>query len=84
MAKILEADFRKELYKNLVDAGYDKAEAQKIIGNKYSVALKESLVSNLNELAKAIQEERYEDFSIDAEHINATIDELKKLKELLK
>ena len=35
MGKILDAEFRKDLYKNLVEAGYEKTEAQKIVGKKY-------------------------------------------------
>lgn len=84
MAKILESDFRKELYKNLVEAGYEKMEAQKIIGNKYHVALKESLADKFKELVKAVDEENYDAIVIDNEQINGTIEELKKVKELLK
>ena len=83
MGKILDSEFRKELYKNLVEAGYDKTEAQKIVGVKYYGELLESVKHGvdvvLNNLVK-------EDFSetFDCETINKNIEELKKLKELLK
>jgi len=82
MGKILDSDFRKELYKNLVEAGYDKAEAQKIVGVKYYNELledvKHGVDSGLNSLVK-------EDFAetFDCETINAKIVELRKLKEII-
>jgi len=82
MGKILDSDFRKELYKNLVEAGYDKAEAQKIVGVKYYNELledvKHGVDSVLNSLVKEDFNERF-----DCETINSKIEELKKLKELL-
>lgn len=84
MAKILESDFRKELYKNLMDAGYDKVEAQKIVGKKYRGALKESLIEAIKTIEKNVSDDKYNDVVIDADKINGTLDELKKLSELLK
>jgi hypothetical protein len=84
MAKILESDFRKELYKNLMDAGYDKVEAQKIVDKKYRGALKESLIEDIKAIEKNISDDKYNDIVIDADKINGTLDELKKLSELLK
>lgn len=84
MAKILESDFRKELYKNLMDAGYDKVEAQKIVGKKYRGALKESLIEDIKAIENNISDDKYNDIVIDADKINGTLDELKKLSELLK
>ena len=46
--KILDGNFRKELYKNLVEIGYEKQEAQKIVGVKYFKALKENLNNMFN------------------------------------
>ena len=82
MSKILENEFRKELYKNLVEAGYEKQEAQKIVGVKYYAELLEDVKHGvdvvLNNLVK-------EDFSetFDCETINAKIVELRKLKEII-
>lgn len=42
MSKILEKEFRNELYKNLCEAGYEKQEAQKIVSVKYRDTLRVS------------------------------------------
>ena len=52
--KILEAEFRKEQYKNLVEAGYDKKKKKKIVGTKYFAALKEKVLLGLNALSDEI------------------------------
>jgi hypothetical protein len=83
MGKILDAEFRKTLYKGLVDAGYEKEEAQKIVGVKYSVALKEDLLKELNIAVAAIESESYDKFTINAEGIMSKVEELKKMKEFL-
>ena len=49
MEKILESDFRNNLYKSLVEAGYEKKEAQKIVGVKYHQALKADVILRLNQ-----------------------------------
>ena len=77
--KILDSDFRQTLYKNLVDAGYEKKEAQKIIGVKYHAALKADLINILNGNLKVIEEESY-DITFDADKLNGMIAELKKVK----
>ena len=83
MVKILDAEFRKELYKNLIDAGYDKTESQKIVGKKYYAELYDNVKHSLDTvLDKIIKEDFSETF--DCETINKGIDELKKLQELLK
>lgn len=84
MSKILESEFRKELYKNLVEAGYEKVEAQKIIGKKYHGALKESIIGTFADISKKVEEEKYGEIVIDTEKITGTLEELKKLSELLK
>ena len=48
MSKILESEFRKELYKSLTEAGYEKKEAQAIVGKKYYEALRGKLKENLS------------------------------------
>ena len=82
MGKILDSDFRKELYKNLVEAGYDKAEAQKIVGVKYYNELLEDVKDGVDEFLNSIVQEKF-DVSLNFEEINSKIEELKKLKELL-
>jgi len=79
MDKILDGEFRNTLYKNLVDAGYEKKEAQKIIGVKYHSALKAELVGILKGNLQAIEEEVY-DITFDADKLNGIVAELKKVK----
>jgi len=82
MGKILDSEFRKELYKNLVDAGYEKAEAQKIIGKKYYVELLEELKHSVDLFLNNLVKEDYAE-PLDCEMISKKFEELKKLKELL-
>lgn len=82
MGKILDSDFRKELYKNLVDAGYNKEEAQKIVGTKYYAELLQNVSHGVDEFLSSIVKETF-DVSLNFEEINSKIEELKKLKELL-
>ena len=79
MDKILDSEFRQTLYKNLVDAGYDKKEAQKIVGVKYHSALKAELVGILKDNLQVIEEEAY-DITFDADKLNGMVAELKKVK----
>lgn len=60
MVKILDGEFRKNLYKDLVDAGYDKQEAQVIVGKKYYSALGEHVVETLTSLLEDARNERYD------------------------
>ena len=80
MGKILDGEFRKELYKSLTEAGYDKKEAQKIVGVKYFDALKENTKESVTKLMESIESEK---FDFDAMTIVANINELTKLKEII-
>ena len=80
MSKILEAEFRKELYKSLTEAGYNKEEAQKIVGVKYFSTLKERAKESVNKLLESIESEK---FDFDVMTITADINELTKLKEII-
>ena len=82
MDKILDGEFRNTLYKNLVDAGYEKKEAQKIIGVKYHSALKAELVGILKDNLQVIEEEAY-DITFDADKLNGMVAELKKVKSVI-
>ena len=82
MAKILESEFRKELYKNLVEAGYSKDEAQKIVGKKYYAELLQNVSHSVDEFLNSIVKETF-DASLNIEDVNSKIEELKKLKEIL-
>ena len=80
MSKILESDFRKELYKNLVDAGYTKQEAQKIVGAKYYDALKNDVKDSIGKLLESVENEKYD---FDSTTITIKIGELTKLKDVI-
>ena len=58
--KILDNDFRKELYKNLVEAGYEKTEAQQIVGVKYFTALKEKVIETVNTIIANVNEDNFD------------------------
>lgn len=82
--KILDSDFRKELYKNLVEAGYEKQEAQKIVGVKYYNALKNKMLTLLSSLSSDINGNQFNSLSEDfINAYNADIAELQKMSEYL-
>ncbi len=83
--KILDTEFRKGLYKNLMDAGYEKSEAQKIIGVKYFNALKEKLNNTISVLTEKISTEQF-DFVLDdnwVSEFNSDMAEAQKMKEIV-
>ena len=82
--KILDSDFRKELYKNLVEAGYEKQEAQKIVGVKYYNVLKDKMLTLLSSLSSDINGNQFNSLSEDfINAYNADIAELQKMSEYL-
>ena len=86
MDKILDSEFRNTLYKNLVDAGYDKKEAQKIVGVKYHAALKADLVGKVNQFVTFIEEDKYvneEETAGVIRDVHAEINELRKIKAVI-
>ena len=84
MSRILESEFRKELYKNLVDAGYDKQEAQKIVGVKFFNELKESTLSVLQNIYNEVEVNQFnmltDEFIL---KFNESINELNKMQEFI-
>ena len=80
MEKILDNEFRQNLYKSLMDAGYDKKEAQKIVGVKYHASLKASLKAKLNVLVARVEGEDYDNITFDTDNLNGMLAELKKVK----
>lgn len=60
MSKILDNEFRKDLYKSLMEAGYEKSEAQHIIGVKYFTALKEKVSTTVEMLKSIIETDNYD------------------------
>ena len=85
MSKILDSEFRKGLYKSLTDAGYDKAEAQKIVGKKYYETLLETVKQSVDGLLSSLVQEKFDVTVGDdyASYINSSVEELKKLKDIL-
>jgi hypothetical protein len=83
MSKILEKEFRNELYKNLCEAGYGKQEAQKIVSVKYRDALKGKLMETLHGQIDSIEEGKNE-LVINAEELANGLSELTKLNEFFK
>ena len=79
MSKILEKDFRNELYKNLCDAGYSKGEATSIVSVKYSSALKEKVIGHLKQMVDNVENDK---FNISTEELTNDLSELTKIKEL--
>ena len=80
MSKILDKDFRNELYKSLQEAGYSKGEATNIVSVKYREALKINLVERLRAQADSIEHGK-EELLLSAEEYGNILAELTKLKE---
>ena len=81
--KILDKEFRNELYKNLCDAGYSKGEATNIVSVKYREALKASLIEKLKAQIVNIEEDK-DELIISADEYTFQLAELAKLKEFFK
>lgn len=81
--KILDADFRKGLYKDLVEAGYAKEEAQRIVGKKYFESLKSSLCEKLKNTLGFVEEDKFEDTEQFAVELPSMLSELTKLREVV-
>ena len=80
LAKIINVPFAIADATTLTEAGYDKKEAQKIVGVKYFSALKEKAKESTNKLMESIESEK---FDFDVMTILADINELAKLKEVI-
>jgi hypothetical protein len=82
--KILDTEFRKELYKSLMEAGYDKNEAQKIVAVKYFTALKFKVQESLSTLSTEINENQFA--PLDENFVamfNTDIQELMKMHKII-
>ena len=80
MVKILDKDFRNELYKNLCDAGYSKGEATSIVSVKYRDALKTNLVEKLRAQADNIENGK-DELILSVDEYSNILAELVKLEE---
>lgn len=65
-----------------MDAGYDKEEAQEIVGRKYYSALKIDLKNQLNKLIEDVDNDQFSQ-SINADKLLLNLSELKKMQEIL-
>ena len=83
MSKILEKEFRNELYKNLCEAGYEKTEAQKIVSVKYRESLKATLIDKLKAQITNIEDGKYE-VIVNIDELANGLGELTKLDEFFK
>ena len=83
MSKILNKDFRKELYKNLVDGGYSKEESTKIVSIKYHEELKAKVLNNLQNQIQEIEKNNYS-LVINLDEIVNDLSELNKLSDFIK
>ena len=83
MSKILDKDFRNELYKNLCDAGYTKGEATNIVSVKYREGLKTSLIEKLKAQIVNIEEDK-DELVMSADEYTFQLSELAKLKDFFK
>lgn len=82
--KILDNEFRKELYKSLVDAGYEKKEAQKIVGVKYFESLKNKVIEHYQNVLHEINGNVFNCLTNETvEGINADLTELQKMYEII-
>lgn len=84
MDKCLDKEFRGQVYKNLIELGYDKSEAQKIVGNKYYGALKEKVTNKITELANNVNENNVNVLEASwFEELNVDLGEMQKMKEFI-
>jgi len=82
MGKILDKEFRSDLYKNLCEAGYSKTEATSIVSTKYSAELKEKLIEGLKEVIRNIDEDKFIfDLPFSTQELTNDLTELNKIKE---
>lgn len=82
--KILDGEFRKDLYKQLIEAGYEKQEAQKIVGVKYFNALKEDVKNVVSKMFSDVESDNFQPLNEGFEaSFNEKIAELQKMKEYL-
>ena len=82
MGKILDNEFRKDLYKSLMEAGYEKSEAQRIIGVKYFIALKEKVSSTIESVKVMVETNSYNITEENVANINELISDLAELAKM--
>lgn len=86
MSKILDNEFRKDLYKSLMEAGYEKSEAQHIIGVKYFTALKNKITSTIDIIKVTLENDTYDSLEENAlviSELTADLAELAKMDKIV-
>ena len=83
--KILDNEFRKDLYKSLVEAGYVKDEAQKIVGTKYFDALRDKVLSKetIDAILENVTNNKFEESLELLNQLTNDIQELTKMSNYL-
>ena len=81
--KILDGEFRKSLYKNLVEIGYEKDDAQRIVGVKYFDALKAKVLEDISTMMGLVQENKFTEISASSEQRALDLEELIKMNDYL-
>lgn len=82
--KILNSEFRNNLYKDLVDAGYTKDEAQTIVGRKYYDTLKVEAKKTVDVLSLTLSEDNFLNIGkVDFDKLKNDFAELMKMYEIL-
>lgn len=80
--KILDAEFRKKLFKDLLEAGFEKDEAQGVLYQKLYETLKGETLLLLDDLVKQVENDSIPE-SFDGEKINEYLTDMKKAQEVL-
>ena len=80
--KILDAEFRKKLFKDLLEAGFEKDEAQGVLYQKLYETLKGEMLLLLDDLVKQVENDSVPE-SFDGEKINEYLTDMKKTQEVL-
>lgn len=80
--KILDAEFRKKLFKDLLEAGFEKEEAQDMLYQKLYDTLKSETLLLLDDLVKQVENDSVPE-SFDGEKVNQYLTDMRKAQEVL-
>ena len=80
--KILDAEFRKKLFKDLLEAGFEKDEAQGVLYQKLYETLKSETLLLLDDLVKQVENDSVPE-SFDGEKVNQYLTDMRKAQEVL-
>jgi hypothetical protein len=80
--KILDAEFRKKLFKDLLEAGFEKDEAQNMLYQKLYETLKGETLLLLDDIVKQVENDNIP-VSFDGERVNGYLTDMRKAQEVL-